>query len=620
MTDTSFLPDAAGVADLDGAPVLAIEHLSISFRGRSGTHQALHDVSFAIQPGEIVAVVGESGSGKSVTSLAVMGLLGGAARIDGGAIRFRDRAGTTHDLNQLSDERRRRLRGREMAMIFQEPMTSLNPVLRVGDQLTEALRDHQLCSGAEAQARARSLLRQVRIADVDRVMKSYPHALSGGMRQRVMIAQALACDPQLLIADEPTTALDVTVQARILHILRELQREKRMAVLFITHDMGVVAEVADRVVVMYRGNVVEQGPVQAIFAAPQHDYTRALLAAVPKPGDMRDQRWPQRFPLLRGDATGDAPHITARYQEKPLLDVRGLTVRFPIRSGIFSALTHRVHAVEQIDFALWPGETLAIVGESGCGKSTTGRALMRLVEGDADSILFAGSEIANLKEAQFQPLRREIQMVFQDPYASLNPRLTVGFTIAEPLLLHGLVRSLDEATPQVEALLTSVGLLPEHARRYPHEFSGGQRQRIAIARAMALKPRIIIADEAVSALDVSVQAQVINLMMDLQQQTGVAWIFISHDMAVVERIANRVAVMYLGQIVEIGPRQSVFNQPQHPYTRRLLASVPVVDPRSRPERRFDDGEIPSPVRKANERVSKHRYRQVAPDHWVAEEH
>jgi len=619
MTDTSRPPDAASVAESDSAPVLAIEHLSVSFRGRSGAHHALHDVSFAIQPGEIVAVVGESGSGKSVTSLAVMGLLSASARIDGGAIRFRDRTGATRDLSRLSDEQRRRLRGREMAMIFQEPMTSLNPVLRVGDQLTEALRDHQLCSGADAQARARSLLRQVRIADVDRVMKSFPHALSGGMRQRVMIAQALACDPQLLIADEPTTALDVTVQARILHILRELQREKGMAVLFITHDMGVVAEVADRVVVMYRGSVVEQGTAEAIFTAPRHDYTKALLAAVPKPGEMRDRRWPQRFPLLHGGASAEEAHITARYEEKPLLDVRGLTVRFPVRSGIFSALTHRVHAVEQIDFALWPGETLAIVGESGCGKSTTGRALMRLVNGDADSILFAGREISALKEVQFQPLRREIQMVFQDPYASLNPRLTVGFTIAEPLLLHGLVRSLDEATPQVEALLASVGLLPEHARRYPHEFSGGQRQRIAIARAMALKPKIIIADEAVSALDVSVQAQVINLMMDLQRQTGVAWIFISHDMAVVERIANRVAVMYLGQIVEIGPRQSLFNQPQHPYTQRLLASVPVVDPRNRPARRFDDGEIPSPVRSVKETVSKHRYRQVAPDHWVAEE-
>ncbi|WP_336756856.1 ABC transporter ATP-binding protein [Pantoea sp. USHLN298] len=615
MTDTSSLRPTAPTAT---APVLAIQDLCVSFRGRSGVHRALNGVSFEIHPGEIVAVVGESGSGKSVTSLAIMGLLAASARTERGAILFRDRRGKQHDLSTLSEEQRRTLRGREMAMIFQEPMTSLNPVLRVGDQLTEALRDHQLCDKAQATARARTLLQQVRIADVDRVMKSYPHALSGGMRQRVMIAQALACDPQLLIADEPTTALDVTVQARILHILRELQQQKQMAVLFITHDMGVVAEVADRVVVMYRGNVVEQGAVADIFSAPQHDYTKALLAAVPKLGDMREQAWPQRFPLLGAATTAAASQQTARYEDKPLLDVRGLKVCFPVRSGIFSALTHQVHAVEQIDFRLWPGETLAIVGESGCGKSTTGRALMRLLASEAESIYFQGNEITTLKEAQFQPLRREIQMVFQDPYASLNPRLTVGFTIAEPLLLHGLVSSLREATPQVEALLKSVGLAPEHAQRYPHEFSGGQRQRIAIARALALRPKVIIADEAVSALDVSIQAQVVNLMMDLQQQTGVAWIFISHDMAVVERIANRVAVMYLGQIVEIGPRQSLFNQPQHPYTQRLLASVPVADPLNRPVRQFDDGEIPSPLRRVGETVEKNRYRQVAPDHWVAE--
>ena len=616
MTDTLLTSTAASVAGSE--PVLAIQDLSVSFRGRSGENQALKGISFNIHQGEIVAVVGESGSGKSVTSLAVMGLLAASGRIDRGSMQFRDRQGHVHQLATLNETQRRALRGREMAMIFQEPMTSLNPVLRVGDQLTEALRDHQICDKSQADSRARELLRQVRIADVDRVMKSYPHSLSGGMRQRVMIAQALACDPQLLIADEPTTALDVTVQARILHILRDLQREKQMAVLFITHDMGVVAEIADRVVVMLRGEVVEQGTVTEIFNAPQHPYTKALLAAVPKLGDMREHAWPQRFPLLGSNASDNSEQRTARYDETPLLDVRGLKVYYPIRSGIFSALTHQVHAVEQIDFSLWPGETLAIVGESGCGKSTTGRALMRLINSDADSIHFQGNEIANLKEAQFQPLRREIQMVFQDPYASLNPRLTVGFTIAEPLLLHGRVKSLEEASPQVDALLKSVGLLPEHARRYPHEFSGGQRQRIAIARAMALKPKVIIADEAVSALDVSIQAQVVNLMMDLQQQTGVAWIFISHDMAVVERIANRVAVMYLGQIVELGPRQSVFNQPQHPYTQRLLASVPVADPQNRQPRTFEEGEIPSPLRKVGETVIKPRYRQVAPQHWVAD--
>lgn len=612
-------PDTAAPSGSVTTPVLAVNDLSVSFHGRSGRNLALKGVSFSVNKGEIVAVVGESGSGKSVTSLAVMGLLTASATIERGSVQFYGRDGNTRDLLSLDAEQRRRLRGRDMAMIFQEPMTSLNPVLKVGDQLTEALRDHQLCDSKTADKKARELLRQVRIADVDRVMKSHPHSLSGGMRQRVMIAQALACDPQLLIADEPTTALDVTVQARILQILRDLQQQTNMAVMFITHDMGVVAEVADRVVVMYRGEVVEQGSVEQIFTAPQHAYTQSLLAAVPRLGDMRDSRWPQRFPLLgqQGDNPQDR-QITARYEEKPLLDVRGLRVYYPVRSGIFSALTHQVHAVEQIDFSLWPGETLAIVGESGCGKSTTGRALLRLIASQAESILFQGTEISHLKEQAFQPLRREMQMVFQDPYASLNPRLTVGFTIAEPLLLHGLVKSLEEATPQVQQLLTSVGLLPEHASRYPHEFSGGQRQRIAIARAMALQPKVIIADEAVSALDVSIQAQVVNLMMDLQKSTGVAWIFISHDMAVVERIANRVAVMYLGQIVEIGPRQSVFNHPQHPYTRRLLSSVPVADPLNRALRTFDDSEIPSPLRPVGIEVEKTRYRQVAEQHWVAE--
>ncbi|MEH2922200.1 dipeptide ABC transporter ATP-binding protein [Samsonia erythrinae] len=612
----------AGAATAPGnapRPVLEIDDLSVSFSGRSGTHQALKGISFTVNKGEVVAVVGESGSGKSVTSLTVMGLLADSANIERGTIRFTARDGLQHDLLTIKAEARRKLRGRDLAMIFQEPMTSLNPVLKVGDQLTEALLDHKICDAGSANQKARELLHKVRIADVDRVMKSYPHSLSGGMRQRVMIAQALACDPQLLIADEPTTALDVTVQARILQILRDLQQQSDMAVLFITHDMGVVAEIADRVVVMYRGEIVEQGAVEQIFAAPQHPYTQSLLAAVPKLGDMRDSLWPKRFPLL-GEAadTENSEQVTARYDADPLLDIRGLRVYYPMRSGILSTVTHHVHAVEQIDFNVWPGETLAIVGESGCGKSTTGRALLRLVQSDADSIYFQGQEVSQMKERQFQPLRREMQMVFQDPYASLNPRLTVGFTIAEPLLLHGLVKSLEEATPQVQALLKSVGLLPEHARRYPHEFSGGQRQRIAIARAMALQPQVIIADEAVSALDVSIQAQVVNLMMDLQKKTGVSWIFISHDMAVVERIANRVAVMYLGQIVEIGPRQSVFNDPQHPYTRRLLASVPIADPTRRGTRQFDDSEIPSPLRKAGETVAKTRYREVAPQHWVAD--
>ncbi|WP_432455851.1 MULTISPECIES: ABC transporter ATP-binding protein [unclassified Agarivorans] len=602
-------------------PLLSIQDLSVSFRSRSGNQQALSRVSFELYRGEVVAVVGESGSGKSVTSLSLMGLLADNAEIEQGKVIYQphlDKPG--YDLLTLGEEPRRKLRGQSLAMIFQEPMTSLNPVLKVGDQLTEALRDHQLCDQSSAYQKACELLQRVRIADVERVMKSYPQSLSGGMRQRVMIAQALACDPSILIADEPTTALDVTVQARILQILRELQQQRDMAVMFITHDMGVVAEIADRVVVMLRGKVVETGTVEQIFKAPQHPYTQSLLAAVPKLGDMSKRAWPARFPIV-GDAAQQAPedHRTADYSQKPLLDVRGLKVYYPLRHGWLSAVTHHIHAVEQIDLKIYPGETLAIVGESGCGKSTTGRALLRLVDGNSETIHFQGKEISLLSDAAFKPLRREMQMVFQDPYASLNPRLTVGFTIAEPLLIHGLVKSLAEATPQVEALLVSVGLKAEHARRYPHEFSGGQRQRIAIARAMALKPKVIIADEAVSALDVSIQAQVINLMMDLQQQTGVSWIFISHDMAVVERIANRVAVMYLGQIVEQGSRQAVFNNPQHPYTQRLLASVPVADPARRGLRLLDDTELaPSPMRPVGAEVAKLCYREVVPQHWVAE--
>ena len=616
------------------SPILQINDLSVTFSGRQGKTQALKGVSFSINKGEVVAVVGESGSGKSVTSLSVMGLLPDSAHIDGGSINFFGRDGTRHALNSLPADARRKLRGREMSMIFQEPMTSLNPVLRVGDQLTEGLIDHGMANKATALNIARDLLKQVRIPDVERILKCYPHELSGGMRQRVMIAQALACDPALLIADEPTTALDVTVQARILQILRDLQKGTDMSVLFITHDMGVVAEIADRVVVMYQGNVVEQGSVTDIFAHAQHPYTRALLAAVPKLGDMQGLKWPRRFPLLsaaknganKQSVAGDEPHIsaadgdqkTANYDAPPLLDVRGLRVCYPIRSGVLSRVTKEVHAVEQIDFSIWPGETLALVGESGCGKSTTGRAILRLVGSESESIHLEGKEITLMRDTPFQAVRRQIQMVFQDPYASLNPRLTVGFSIAEPLLLHGLKKSLADATPVVNQLLKSVGLDPSFARRYPHEFSGGQRQRIAIARAMALQPQVIIADEAVSALDVSIQAQVVNLMMDLQRDTGVAWLFISHDMAVVERIANRVAVMYSGQIVEIGPRDAVFSNPQHAYTRRLLSSVPVADPTQRALRNFDDVEVKSPVHPAGVQIEKLKYSRVSEHHWVAQ--
>ncbi len=599
------------------SPLLSIQNLTVSFSSHDGNHSALRDVSFDVNKGEILAVVGESGSGKSVTSLSIMGLLSHNAIIEQGNIFYESDNGQ-QDLLTLTEKEQRDVRGQEISMIFQEPMTSLNPVIKIGDQLTEALLDHQICKKVDAYEKAKQLLQQVHIADAEHVMNGYPDSLSGGMRQRVMIALALTCDPKILIADEPTTALDVTIQSRILHILRTLQKERDMSVMFITHDMGVVAEIADRVAVMFRGEIVEIGTVKQIFHEPQHSYTKALLAAVPNLGDMADSYWPKPFDLVGENKIKHKEHITAEYDKKPLLDVMGLKVYYPVRSGVLSKVKHEIHAVEQIDFSIWPGETLAIVGESGCGKSTIGRSLLRLIESQSESIHFQGQEISLLNEQKFKSIRIDMQMVFQDPYASLNPRLTIGFSIAEPLLIHGFVKNLEEATPAVIDLLISVGLKAEHAQRYPHEFSGGQRQRIAIARAMALKPKIIIADEAVSALDVSIQAQVINLMMELQKNTGVAWIFISHDMAVVERIANRVVIMYLGQIVEIGDRQSVFNNPQHSYTKRLLESVPIADPTRRKKVIFDDLEIPSsPMRLLGVDGNKMQYRKVASQHWVA---
>jgi glutathione transport system ATP-binding protein len=429
---------------------------------------------------------------------------------------------------------------------------------------------------------------------------------------------ALSCRPSLLIADEPTTALDVTIQAQILALIRMLQDELRMAVVFITHDMGVVAEVAERVLVMYRGEKVEEGSADSIFHAPRQAYTRALLAAVPKLGSMQGSDRPARFPLLQASGEQSAsPPLAAPAAAPPLLKVRGLSTHFDIPSGLFGRVHRRVHAVEQVSFDLHAGETLALVGESGCGKSTTGRSLLRLVDIDGGSIEFGGRDIARLPANEVRPLRREIQMVFQDPYASLDPRLTVGFSVAEPLYVHGAAGG-SEAEERVAWLLEHVGLSPDHAPRYPHEFSGGQRQRIAIARALALQPKIIIADEAVSALDVSIRAQIVNLMLDLQAEFGVSYLFISHDMAVVERISHRVAVMYLGQIVEIGPRRAIFENPRHAYTRKLMAAVPVADPaRRRRKSELSSEEIPSPIRAVGDEPAVAPLEQVGPGHFVA---
>ena len=605
------------------APVLTVDRLTVEFATADRVVNAVRNLAFHIGRGETIAVVGESGSGKSVTALSVMRLVEhGGGRIVGGRMTFARPGGSHVDLAAANAHTMREIRGAEIAMIFQEPMTSLNPVFPVGEQIAESIRLHQRKDTRAARAEALRMLEQVRIPEARSVLDRFPHQLSGGMRQRVMIAMALSCRPSLLIADEPTTALDVTIQAQILTLVRLLQDEMHMAVMFITHDMGVVAEVADRVVVMYRGEKVEEGTAETIFKSPTQPYTRALLAAVPKLGALRNEDLPRKFPLPGAAPlpAESAPATTARDGRRvgaPLLRVRRLTTRFDVRSGFFGRVRRRVHAVEQVSFDLAAGETLALVGESGCGKSTTGRSLLRLVDIVGGSIEFEGKDIAALPANALRPVRRDIQMIFQDPFASLDPRLTIGFSIAEPLYVHGVARG-REAEERVAWLLEHVGLAGEHARRYPHEFSGGQRQRIAIARALALQPRIIVADEAVSALDVSIQAQIVNLLLDLQAEFGVAYLFISHDMAVVERVSHRVAVMYLGQIVEIGPRRAVFDDPQHPYTRKLMAAVPVADPaRRRRERALSSDEIPSPIRSVGDEPQTAPLTEVAPGHFVA---
>ena len=611
--------------------VLAVDDLSIAFRQGDKAFNAVRNLSLTVDRGETLAIVGESGSGKSVTSLALMRLIEhGGGRIAGGSIAFRRRDGQVLDLARASSSTMRSIRGADIAMIFQEPMTSLNPVFTVGDQIGEAIALHQHKSRSAARAETLRLLELVRIPEARRVAARFPHQLSGGMRQRVMIAMALSCKPALLIADEPTTALDVTIQAQILQLIRGLQDEMNMGVIFITHDMGVVAEVADRVLVMYHGEKVEEGASGPLFAAPVHPYTKALLAAVPRLGAMSGTHSPAKFPILTVERAGadetlvPAPAVAHEAQPAiadttpPILRVRDLVTRFPVRTGLFGRVTGRVHAVERVSFDLRPGETLALVGESGCGKSTTGRSLLRLVESQSGSIEFDGNEISSLTGPALQALRRDIQFIFQDPFASLNPRLTVGFSIMEPLLVHGVSQG-AEAQARVAWLLDKVGLPAEAARRYPHEFSGGQRQRIAIARALALNPKVVIADESVSALDVSVQAQIVNLMLDLQRELGVAYLFISHDMAVVERVSHRVAVMYLGQIVEIGPRRAVFEGPRHAYTKKLMGAVPVADPARRHAKRvLAVDEMPSPIRALDDEPAFAPLVMVGPDHFVAE--
>ena len=579
-------------------PVLCVRDLTTAFRVGGVWKTVVDRISFEIGEKETLAVVGESGSGKSVTALSIMRLVSAINGRVQGYIALEGRS-----LLDLAEEEMLTVRGGSIGMIFQEPMTSLNPLLTVGFQVTEALRRHREMSHAEANKEALRLFDLVRIPDAPKRFSEFPHTFSGGMRQRVMIAISLACRPKLLIADEPTTALDVTIQAQILELIRDLQSEIGMSVMFITHDMGVVAEIADRVVVMKSGQQVEQASVTDLFDKPQHPYTRQLLSAVPKLGSLRGIGLPQKFPSVEKNIKRSNPQtISTEEAEKldhrgeTILEVSGLTTRFPVRGGIFNRVVGNIHAVEDVSFSLRSGETLALVGESGCGKSTTGRSILRLVEPNAGSIKLGGTDLMDLTQLELRQVRQQLQMIFQDPYGSLNPRKTIGASIREPIIVHGIAQGFD-ADKQVAKLLTQVGLKPEHATRFPHEFSGGQRQRICIARSLALKPTILVADESVSALDVSIKAQVINLMLDLQAEMGLSYLFISHDIAVVERISHRVAVMYLGQIVEIGPRSAVIENPKHPYTQQLMNAVPVPDPR---QRRVRTGlmteEINSPVR------------------------
>ena len=598
-------------------PVLSVQNLTTSFRVDGGWKSVVRDMSFEIAPRETVAIVGESGSGKSVTSLSIMRLLDKKMSRIEGEVMLGGR-----NLLSLPEDEMRKVRGKEISMIFQEPMTSLNPIFPIGKQIAEALTVHQNISSSSAKAEVIRLLEKVRIPNATSRFNDYPHQFSGGMRQRVMIAMALASRPKLLIADEPTTALDVTIQGQILDLIKQLQEEEGMSVLFITHDMGVVAEVADRTIVMFRGDVVETGTTDDIFHRGQHPYTRALLSAVLKLGSMKERVLPARFPIIDIKTGESQPAVevkdTVSGSKTPILSVKDLTTRFDIHSGILGRKSGAVHAVEKVSFDLSEGETLSLVGESGCGKSTTGRSITRLIEPTSGNVMLDGYEVMQLDKVTLRAMRRSVQMIFQDPFASLDPRMSVGAAIMEPFIEHRL-GSKQQAREKAADLLEKVGLNPDMMRRFPHEFSGGQRQRVAIARSLMLDPKVIVADEAVSALDVSIKAQVCNLLLDLQQSLNLAFLFISHDMAVVERVSHRVAVMYLGEIVEIGPRAAVFDNPQHPYTKKLMSAVPVPDPSRRHIRRnMATDEIKSPIRPVGYVPPPRHYREVSAGHLVQE--
>ncbi|MGF7080703.1 ABC transporter ATP-binding protein [Mucilaginibacter sp. UYCu711] len=563
--------------------MLSVTNLTIQFKTPEGLFDAVKGISFNLAKGETIGIVGESGSGKSVTSLSLMRLLDKSSSVVSGKVLLDD-----IDLFGISEEEMRAVRGNRIAMIFQEPMTSLNPVLTCGYQVTEAIQLHLGLTEAEAKAQAIKLFKEVQLPRPEAIFDSYPHQVSGGQKQRVMIAMALSCDPEILIADEPTTALDVTVQKTIIDLLKKLKDERGMSLVFISHDLGVVHEIADRVLVMYKGEIVEQEKASTLFAHPQHPYTKGLLACrpsvkhhlkkLPVIADFKDSD--TSIAHIRNEYHYPKAELAERkkrlYSQQPLLEIKDLSTWFPVSSGIFGQSKNMVKAVNNVSFDVYPGETLGLVGESGCGKTTLGRSILRLIEPTAGIINFEGTDLRKLNKTDLRNIRRDIQIIFQDPYSSLNPRLTVGESIMEPLQVHNLYNNNTQRKKRVVELLERVNLLPEHFNRYPHEFSGGQRQRIVIARALALQPKFIICDESVSALDVSVQAQVLNLIRELQQEFNLTYIFISHDLSVIKHISDRMMVMNKGEIIEIGDPDDIYQHPKQEYTRRLIESIPAV--------------------------------------------
>ena len=579
-----------------GKKLLEFKNLVTEFKTEGKSVKAVKGVSFTLNKGETIGIVGESGSGKSVTSLSAMRLIPSPpGEITGGEIIFHKNDDSEVDLLSISEEEMRTYRGNDIAMIFQEPMTSLNPVFTCGDQVVEAIMLHQKVSKKEAKEITIKLFEEVQLPDPERIYSTYPHQISGGQKQRVMIAMAMSCQPSVLIADEPTTALDVTVQKTILQLMQKLQKERDMGIMFITHDLGVIAELADKVVVMYKGDIVEQGNVWDIFTNPQHPYTKGLLACRP-PLDKRYTFLPTVSDFMKVDENGNVidngisvseftkdlaiPDSDRKDKQKklfakePILQVKNLKTYFAIRNGFFGGVTGHVKAVDDVTFDVYPGETLGLVGESGCGKTTTGRTILRLEEPTEGQMIYKGRDIAKMNAEELRSFRKQVQIIFQDPYSSLNPRMTIGNAIMEPMQVHGILENDDQRKKRVEELLERVSLDPSHFYRYPHEFSGGQRQRIGIARALAVNPKFIICDESVSALDVSVQAQVLNLLNELKEEFGLTYIFISHDLSVVKYMSDRMVVMQEGKIEEMGDADQIYNKPGTPYTQKLIDAIP----------------------------------------------